>query len=214
MAITATNKGGSIYEPVEAGAYCARCFSMIHIGTIEELVMGQLKKMNKVRVTFELPTELKVFKDEEGEKPYVISKEYTLSMHEKSTLRKHLEGWRGKAFTEEEASSFDVTKLLGKPCTINVIHKVSEKNGNKYAEITSISPVMKGMVVPDQINENYEFNYDPFIASKFDQLPQYLRDKMVKSDEYREATKIENPSSVGGNHKPSTVLTNEDDLPF
>jgi hypothetical protein len=46
----------------------------------------------------------------------VISKEFTLSMHEKSTLRQFLESWRGKAFTEKEALSFDVTALIGKPC--------------------------------------------------------------------------------------------------
>ncbi len=52
MPITATNKGGSSYEPIPAGAYPARCYSMIHIGTIEENILGQTKKLNKVRITW------------------------------------------------------------------------------------------------------------------------------------------------------------------
>lgn len=47
----------------------------------------------------ELPTELRVFSEKKGEQPLVIDKEYTLSMAEKSNLRKDLKLWRGKEFT-------------------------------------------------------------------------------------------------------------------
>jgi hypothetical protein len=57
-------------------------------------------------ITWELPTELEVFHEEKGEEPYVVSKTYTLSMHEKATLRRDLESWRGQGFTEKEAEAF------------------------------------------------------------------------------------------------------------
>ena len=79
---------------------------------------------------WELPTEIKVFKDENGEQPCVISKEYTLSMAEKANLRIAFKIMAVKIFTEDEAKSFDITKLLGVPCMINIIHKTS-KDGLK-----------------------------------------------------------------------------------
>ena len=99
MAIIATTQESTLYKPLEPGNYVARCYSMVHIGTIEETINGVAKKLNKVRIGWELPTEMKVFKEEIGEQPITISKEFTLSMHEKSTLRNFLKNWRGKDFT-------------------------------------------------------------------------------------------------------------------
>lgn len=208
MPITATNKGGSSYEPIPAGTYPARCYSMIHIGTIEENILGQTKKLNKVRITWELPTETKVFKEENGEQPHSISKEFTLSMNEKSNLRKFLEGWRGVSFTEKEAEAFDVTVLLGKPCLLSVIHKLS-KNGNTYAEISSVSTLPKGMGCPKQVNPSFEFNYNPFSLDKFETLPDFLKDKMKQSEEYKFAI---TPHITEA--EASKEMDNETDLPW
>jgi hypothetical protein len=183
---------------------------MIHIGTVPETFMGEEKLMNKVRITWELPNETKVFKEENGEQPYSISKEFTLSMHEKSNLRKFLEGWRGKGFTEEEAKQFDVTKLIGKPCMISVIHKTS-KQGNLYAEISSASVVPKGLICPDQINKTFEFNYDPFDENKFDCLPDWLKDKIKTSLEYKNNM---NPEHTETPNEPNMNASEDDDLPF
>lgn len=209
MKIIASNTGGTTYEPVPAGTYIARCFSMVHIGTIAETYQGESKLQNKVRISWELPTETKVFKEEAGEQPYTLGKEFTLSLNEKATLRKFLESWRGKAFTEDEAKSFDVSALLNKPCMLNVIHKVSQKNGKTYAEIASVSPMMKGIACPEQISETFMFGYDPFEQWRFDALPDYLKDKVRTSVEYLLAV---NPS-----HTQTPAASNEtveDDLPF
>jgi hypothetical protein len=206
--IKATNKGGSNYEPIAAGTYAARCYQMIHIGTSEENILGQVKKLNKVRITWELPTETKVFKEENGEQPHVISKEFTLSMNEKATLRKFLEGWRGKSFTEKEAESFDITVLLGKPCMLSIIHKQA-KNGNTYAEISSVSSVPKGMNVPDQINPLKELNYDKFDWELFETLPDFIKDKMKQTDEFKFMMQPHETSM-----KASIEMDNELDLPF
>jgi hypothetical protein len=206
--IKATNKGGSNYEPIAAGTYAARCYQMIHIGTTEENILGQVKKLNKVRITWELPTETKVFKEENGEQPHVISKEFTLSMNEKATLRKFLEGWRGKSFTEKEAESFDITVLLGKPCMLSIIHKQA-KNGNTYAEISSVSSVPKGMNVPDQINPSKELNYDKFDWELFETLPDFIKDKMKQTDEFKFMMQPHETSM-----KASIEMDNDLDLPF
>jgi len=209
MKIIASNTGGSTYEPVPAGTYIARCFSMVHIGTVMEQFQGESKLQNKVRISWELPTETKVFKEERGEEPYTLGKEFTLSLNEKATLRKFLESWRGKAFTEEEAKSFDISALLGKPCMLNVIHKVSQKSGKTYAEIASVSPMMKGITCPEQVSPTFVFGYDPFEEWRFNELPEYLKDKVKTSLEYLQA--------VNPNHTQTpaaSATTVEDDLPF
>ena len=86
MAINATNNGTK-RELIPSGNYVARCYQMIEIGTVNEVIQGTQKQLHKVRIGWELPTELKVFKEENGEQPLVISKDYTLSLNEKSNLR-------------------------------------------------------------------------------------------------------------------------------
>lgn len=216
MSILATNNGGQDFAPIEAGTYPARCYSMTHIGTIKDTIMGVEKTLNKVRISWELPTEMKVFKPENGEQPQSISKEFTLSMHEKATLRKFLEGWRGKGFTDDEAKSFDITKLLGVACMLSVIHKTS-KSGKIYAEISSVSSMPKGYACPPQINPSYEFSYENFDEEKFNKLPDWLKDKMRTSEEYRKAMF---PGETNLNHAdiptpaPDNLFNQNDDLPF
>ena len=205
MAIYAESTGTS-FSPMEAGAYAARCYSMIQIGTVKETYKGEEKLQHKVRLTFEFPTEKKVFKEENGEQPYVISKEFTLSMHEKATLRKFLESWRGKNFSEEEAKRFDITVLLGKQCLINVVHHTNEK-GDTYAQIASVSPIPKGMTCPEQINPSVVLSYDNFDESVFEALPDFLKEKIRSSKEYRA---IANPQEV----QTHVVAADTDDLPF
>ena len=184
MSINAKNEGGGNSTPVAAGTYAARCYSMIELGTIKGTYMGEDIESHKVQITWELPTEKKVFKEDKGEQPFSISKEFTLSMHEKANLRKMLEGWRGKGFTDEEAKCFDITKLLGKPCMLSIIHKTSAQ-GKQYAVISSIATVPKGMTVPEQINKTFELSFLDFNKDNFESLPDWLKDKIKGSKEYR-----------------------------
>lgn len=171
---------------LDAGIYTARCYQMIHIGTNTENIMGEDKALNKVRIYFELPTEMMVFKEGNGEQPRVMSEEFTLSLHEKANLRKFLESWRGKTFADKDLEDFDLSKLLGAACMLTVIHKENKK-GDVFANISGISKLMKGTKCPKQINDTFEFGYEPFDESKMDQLPEWIADKVKTSVEYNEA---------------------------
>jgi hypothetical protein len=201
MPIIAENKGGS-YTPMPSGNYVARCYSMIQIGTIEEEYEGEKKMVSKVRLTFEFPTEQKVFNEEKGEQPFVLSKDFTLSMHEKSSLRKFLESWRGKSFQENEAKSFDISVLINKTCMINVIHKET-KNGVR-ASISAVSAMPKGLQCPEQINPTQLLTFDNFDVKLFESLPDFLKDKIKTSKEYKALDLKERES----------VNQDNDDLPF
>ena len=186
MAILAKAGESAPRELIPVGNYVARCYKMIEIGTVLEDGQYGKKFPHKIRIGWEFPHELKVFNTEKGEQPLVIDREYTLSMAEKANLRKDLKAWRGRGFTEEEAKAFDVTKLIGAPCMINVIHKPSEKDPTKvYEQITSITPLPKGMTIPAQINPTFILSYDAWDQAKYDSLPDFIKDKMKTSDEYK-----------------------------
>ena len=188
MAITAKKSESFEKELIPAGNYVARCYKMIEIGTCEEEFLGVKKQMHKVRIGWELPTELKVFNPEKGEQPSVIDKEYTLSLADKANLRKDLQSWRGKAFTDDEAEAFDITKLLGVPCMLNIIHQQGKKDPTKtYQAIGSVSPMPKGLICPEQISETFVFEFENFDESKFNTLPDFIKEQIVKTPEYKEA---------------------------
>lgn len=180
MAIIAKDSGKS-FDPIDAGLHVGRCVSMIHIGTVEQVFKDETKSLNKVQLTFELPNELKTFDEEKEEEPRLISQDFTLSMSSKGNLRKTLESWRGKPFSEDEAKAFDVTKLLGVACMINVIHK--ESNGKTYANISAVTPPAKGMDIPEQITPSFEFNYEN-CKETFDSVPEWIQKKIAKSEEF------------------------------
>lgn len=197
-------------ELVPVGNHLAICYQMIEIGTVEEIVMNEKKILKKVRIGWELPNETKVFNEEKGEQPFVMSKEYTLSMHEKSTLRADLKSWRGKDFSEYEAKAFDITKLLGKPCMINVIHKPSKDGLKTYSQISAITGVPKGMTVPPQSNRTICLSYDNFDENEFNALPDFIKDKMKTSIEYAAMKQPNHVNMSQAEHVSEPV----DDLPF
>ncbi len=205
MPIIAQNKGGD-FVLIPAGNHIARCYGMVEIGTIkEETGIYAGKESHKVRISWETPHECHDFG--KGLQPFSVHKEFTLSMNEKATLRKMLESWRGKSFTEQEAESFDITKLLGKPCMINVIHKTSGK-GSTYADISSIATIPKGLDCPEQVNPTVELSFDNWSQVTFDSLPDFIKDKIKKSKEYAALT------SPGHTEMPQASGDGSDDLPF
>jgi hypothetical protein len=205
MEIIASANSGSNYEPIPAGTHVARCYSMIYLGTIKTEFQGQEKWLPKVQITFELPNEMRVFNEDKGEQPMAKSKEYTLSLGEKANLRKDLESWRGKKFSDEEVKGFDITKLLGVPCMLSIIH--TESKGNTYANIGNISGLAKGMTCPPQVNPTFEFSVMQFDEEKFNSMPQFIQDKIKGSKEYADYM-------TGGNKIDEDHDDQFQDLPF
>ena len=209
MAINAKNSG-TVRELIPAGNYIARCYQMIQIGTVTDIVMGKTVTVQKVRIGWELPNELKVFNEDKGEQPLIISREYNLSMNEKSNLRKDLKSWRGKDFTEEEAKCFDITKLIGAACMLNIIHKPSVSDPSKvYEQISGITGIPKGITVPPAINPVFVLSYDNFDMIVFEKLPDFIKTKMQGSAEFQA---ISNPQAKEIFHQERHG--DDDGLPF
>jgi hypothetical protein len=176
------------FDPVPAGTHVARFIEIINIGSVETEWEGQKRLSHKIRLGFELCNERKVFKEGEQEKPYTISREFTYSMGEKSNLRPVVEGMIGATLTDEEARTFDLEKLLGTACLLNVVHVT--KGDSVYANIKSASPLLKGITAPEQFNKSRLVDVDTATEEVINSLPQFIAEKMRSSQEYKTRTSV------------------------
>lgn len=137
MAIVAKKSGGGNFTPAPAGSWGAVCCDVVDLGIVESTFSGKAKKQHKIRVVWQLEESM-----EDG-KPFLVSQRYTLSLHEKAGLRKDLESWRGRPFTEEELEGFDVETVIGAPCLLSIVQAVS--GGNVYANVRGVAKLPRSM---------------------------------------------------------------------
>lgn len=185
---------------VSEGTHIARIVSLIHMGTAEDSYMGEKKMFNKIRLTWEFPDELHSFKEGEDAKPLVHSQEYTLSMGKKSNLRPIVEGMIGTSLSDEEAYSFNFESLVGIAGLVSIKHGET-KTGAKYAKVASTSKLMKGQTAKEAFNEYKILTFEKWNEEHFISLPDFIKDKIRKSDEYKKMKGIATEDKV-------------DDLPF
>ena len=108
----------------DAGMMRARCVAVIDLGTHTDKKFldkkGNPAKRHLVQIQFELD-QMMEFDGEQ--RPMMATMRETLSLGEKANLRKHLENWRGKKFSDEDIKAgFDLAKILGKPALVNIVH--------------------------------------------------------------------------------------------
>ncbi len=128
--------GGGDFIPCPQGVWSAVCVDVVDLGVLEVAFGGKKLKQHKIYISWQVEEVM------ENNKPYLASKRYTLSLHEKAALRKDLESWRGRAFTSEELEGFDLEKLIGVPCMLNVVE--NRKDGKVYGNVQSIMRLRKG----------------------------------------------------------------------
>jgi hypothetical protein len=85
---------------------------------------------------------------------------------------------------------------------LSVIHKPNKDGSKIYAVISSVSTLPKGMKAPEQINPNFEFTLDPmeFDDFKFQNLPDFLKDKIRTSREYQSIINPQERQVDSGSH--------------
>lgn len=168
-------KRTSNWELPPAGTYPARCIEVIDLGTQPT----RKEPSRKVRIGWVLLDADTRMKDG---RPFLITSHFNLYMSKKAFLRVSVESWRGKPLTDEEAETFDLETLLGKPCILGVVHT---QDGDKvWANVSSISPPMKGMKVPEADLGPTFFSLDDFDQETYLSLSPYLREKIAKSPEF------------------------------
>ena len=209
MALTAPVGNSSSRQIAPEGAFPARCYQIVDLGTTMQ--QGQFPgKKRKVQFIFELPTELTEFAAGEGEKPFYARAIYNLSMNSKSVLRRDIESWVGKKMSDDFAATFDIFTLLGKACMLNITHVT--KGDSTYANIIGISPLPKGLACPPQINESLTYNTEDHDEVAFLKLPDFVQDKIKISDEY--IARISKPHKATPAPVADAWLGEDDGAPF
>lgn len=181
MGLLAREGGEGNFPLVEQGLHQAVCSGLYDLGTHHNAKFD--KWSHQCLIMWELP-ELRITikkDDKEVDMPRVISKKYTLSLGEKSNLRKDLQSWRGKVFTNEELEGFDLQNILGKNCMIQIIH--NSKDGKTYANIGTIIPLIKGNPIKESEMKIQYFSMDDHEAIP-DFTPKWIKELILSSKEY------------------------------
>lgn len=174
--------------PVAPGTYTAICIHAIDIG--EQLVKFKDKSnyTNQIMYVFELVGE---FIEVDGkQEPRTLSRTFTFSKSEKSGLRKFVESWQGKKFSNEEFGEFDTNDMVGKEAMIGVVLN----DTGEYANIDSVMGLPKGMSAGQPQSKLIRFDIDPWNQAAFEELPEWAQERVKKSTQYQK------------DHAPETVV--------
>ncbi len=176
-------------EALEADSYPGRVVRILDLGVQPQRpftkngVTTEKPPVHQIDVTYELVTEF--MKDEDGEpdltKPRWVSESFPFYSLEaelaKSTKRYNTIDPKGLA-------GGDFTQLVGMPCVVT-LNQYKKKDGNITNGISAVTPIMKGLVVDELVNETKVFTLDEPDLDVFRSLPQWLQDKIKSNLEFK-----------------------------
>ena len=214
MALVAKESGGSAntFFNVPSGMHLARCYRVVDLGTQRSEYLGQIKHLPKVMLQFE------VFGESDDGVPLItpkgeplsVTKNFTLSLSEKATLRKDLQTWRGREFTADELRGFELKNILGAWAMLSIVKAVGN-NGKDYSNIQailSVPPQIKKAGLPQGHNPLVIFSIDEPDMAVFETFRDGLKEKIMGSPEWQD--KHGKAAS-----KPSSGFDDmDDDIPF
>lgn len=211
-------EGEGNFTPVPPGMHLARCYRVVDLGTQKSEYLGTIKYLPKVMIQFEVHGE-----DENGKaivtaknEPMTISKNFTLSLAEKATLRKDLQTWRGREFSAEELRGFELKNVLGAWAMISVI-KSPGNNGKEYtnvAAIMQVPPQIKKAGLPEGFNKLGLFSIDEPDMEMFGTFSDNLKAKIQASPEWSNRSSGGSPTQSQAKGGGSGFDDMDDDIPF
>lgn len=176
---------GQKFTPAPEGQYAAVCCDIVDLGNVKSEYQGKVSQKHKIRIVFQLAVD-----NPDTESPFLVSQWFTLSMNEKATLRKFMEQWRGKTYSETEiAHGVRIAKMLGAPALLQIVH--ATRSDKCYANISTVMRLPHGMAVP-----------------AID--PQYVRAKDRPKDGQKNGAGGAGPGAPGTEQPP----LEREDLPF
>ena len=205
IAPPSTNKDFTRENP-PTGMQLARVFRIAELGTHPKTFQGETKMQRQIRIDWELPTKL-LTQGELAGKPFCVGETFGFSVTPKSTLRKKVLNGLVPGMTDEVANAFDLTKLLGQECLINIARSENMKDPNKpYFNIMAVTPLMEGMSVPPNAPANPKVAYALGDTEAWDLLPKWIKDKIGEAEEYKHLA----PTGTEGAGKPA----DDESIPF
>jgi hypothetical protein len=141
-------------------------------------------------------------------RPFVVSKTYNATLHEKANLHKDLVTWRGKPFSDEDLLGFDISKMIGAPAMLHVEHTDKGKPRIKAIfkpEEFKLTKTINDPVIFDLDHYCNEFNGNNDEKSRdacevFEALPEWQQGLIHESFEYQAI-------AIPSEQKPTTGLS-------
>lgn len=220
MGVIAKDSGGSDFRRVPPGVYIGRCIGLIDLGTQEVTFEGDTKLQHKAVVQWEVLGE-----DEAGvpltvevdgqQMPLTVSKRYTMSLSTKARLRADLAAWRGRDFTAEELKAFDVSKLLGAYCMLN-IQQQEATNGKVYTNVASITPLPREIAKhkPQGVHPLSLFDIDKPDLQLFESFHDKLKETIQSSVEWKARQSPRAGAAQPAAAKNEALEEMDSDIPF
>lgn len=190
------------------GMVNAKCYAVIDLGSQENEWKWVKKLQRQIQVSFETD-QMWEFGDK-GTFPLSVHKTYSFFITDSSNLTKDLTSWLDN-FVNTKEQPFNVFDLVGKSAELMVLHHTS-KAGKLSAKIMAIKPWKKEW---ELINPEVMLSLDSFNEDEFLKLPEWLREKIQKTQEYAKIINPEEPlvkKTVEELAKDTTDPS--DDLPF
>lgn len=164
------------YPIAPADVHNGVCIGVIDLGTHNSQQYG-LKR--SVRLLFEIDAQ------RNDGKNFVVNRDFGFTVSKKSSLRAFIEQWRGKPFTEqEEKDGYDLANLLGQPGMVQIMHK--DSGGSTYANIGSVTKLMKGVIPMKPSYPLLSFFFDDHGKNIPANLPEWIKKKIMQSKEWLE----------------------------
>lgn len=163
--------------PVEPGVYMAVCVGVVDLG--EQYSEKFNNYANKVKFVWALPGETMEVDGKTEERQ--LSREFTVAIGKKGSLRGFLQGWNGRTYTDEEFGELDLFGQLGKACQLQVVLN----DTGEYSNVENLMPIPKGMPAPTSKTPFFTWDMDKWDDAAFETLPQWTQEQIKKSTQYQ-----------------------------
>ena len=184
-ASTAPTGGGRPQPVIEVGAYPARLVQVIDCGLQPQGFKGEVKAPKReINLTYELANVFMVDDDgnEDPSKPRWVGERMALNNLKADKAKSTL---RASALDPTGQHKGDFIAMLGAACTVTIIHNPArDGSGKVYANVGNVGPAMKGFPVPALVNDPRFFDLDEPDMEVFEQLPQFLQDRIKANLEF------------------------------
>lgn len=146
------------YKPIPTGLLPAVCVNVFDIGYQPGYQGGAPSP--KVVLLWELTCE---DRRDDG-KRFQLTKLYTASLGEKAALRKDLETWRGKTFTDVELDGFNLDNIKHVGCQLLLVENTT--NGKTFTNVAAVMPPLAGT--------------KPAVETSSDFVPEWVKKKIAE----------------------------------
>lgn len=172
------------YEVIPSGYYDAQVTGVYNIGRIWDNYWGKHKATIKIK--FELN-----HLNKQG-KPCLYFQDYSATMNAKGHLRKLVHAIEGKELTDQEATKYRISSMLGKNCMVCIsVEPVKSDPTRTRNRLTAVVPPRMPVYVSQQPLEVWDYR-----TSDPDDAPNWVWDAHMTSIDYKPPVKPRVPKPI------------------